>query len=229
MARLGFSHDPGTAQPGEFAEACRDTIGWPPETLAGRNLANSMAALFAIVYGISPAELIELQITSGCPHEDASVALDLEAGVLWRHLPRIAHDYPLGVTPRWSRPGSPWASIPALPLVRAVMHVYAAHVPKLRQGDHIFSSAGNMGNSVGELLPDQPRLLARLARSTHRWLRQCGLPSVVAATISGRFDMTTLSTSAYANFADTQVARSHATACARFFEGIREEAIARGP
>jgi hypothetical protein len=220
MARLGFSHDPSTAQPAEFAEAYRDRLGWPPETLGDRDLADSMALLLSSIHGVSPHELTELRITTGCPNEDTTVALDLETGVVWRRLPRIAHDAAPGVTPRSCRPGSPWASIPSSTLVRSVMHAYRARVPGLRAGARVFPPPT-------EMLGDT-RLLARLARSVDRWLRRCGLPSVVAATISGRFDVTTLSTSAYANLSEAQVGRAHADACAQFFALVREEATHRG-
>src|SRR5262249_38769488 len=212
----------------EFAEAHRNVVMWPPETLAGQDLADGLAFLLASVLGIAPTELAEWRITRGCPDDEATVGLDLEAGILWRRLPRIAHDPAPEVSPRWSRPGSPWASFPLPPVVRRVLDAYRARIPGLQRGAPLFARATAFVSDSLEILPNNAKLLGRLARSEDRWLRQCGLPAVVAATISGRFDVTTLSTSAYCNLADAQIARAHADAGRRFFAMVRQEAIHRG-
>src|SRR5262249_9161355 len=123
---------------------------------------------------------------------------------------------------------SPGASLLSPPVGARFWAASRARIPGLQRGAPLFARATAFVSDSLEILPNNAKLLGRLARSEDRWLRQCGLPAVVAATISGRFDVTTLSTSAYCNLADAQIARAHADAGRRFFAMVRQEAIHRG-
>jgi hypothetical protein len=217
MARLGFLHDPSTAQLFEYADVYAHWFAQPPERLRGEQVASALYWSLVMLHGLGPDVLARLQAGRG-PREDCPV-LDVEAGTLWMRLPRVGYTGTLSTSSAAaSRPGSEWASVPLLPWLHGLAR-------RLRAGD---GSAVFGAMIAARQEVSTRRLAARLARSTRRWLQARGLPTVIADLVAGRFSFSTLATSAYVNLSNQQVHDLHRTAALAFHTEILEECRHRG-
>lgn len=222
MQALGFVHELGTAQPFELAEVYRRLLRRSAAAMTLHELEDALYILLLVEHGLAPEAIRSMPLVTEEPSEVA-VALDVAAHRIWAPLPVIARP-PAPQIVESFRPGSPWATTrllhPAREFVARLCRTGARGT--WAPGTRPFA-VGNLpqrlqgrleGTAAGDRRPGD--LVARLARSGMRWLVRAGLPAVVAAGISGRFDITTRAPSAYANLGEEQVLRLHARAVSIF-------------
>jgi len=232
MRRLGFLHDPSTAQPFELARVYEVLLDRPVALMNPARLREALHGLLLLYYGVPPKVLATARVARDQPPEGTTFALDLEAERIWIPLPTIATG--IRADPRaleLSRPGSEWASVPLLPilarLVRRLRKVFptAALAPGMPVfgGDGRIRAVAALGGACQE-----PGALARLARGTRRWLAHHDLPPVLVATVSTRFGFETRATAAYANLSEGWLGHAHAAATAGLHHALLAECARRG-
>jgi hypothetical protein len=206
MARLGFRHDPSTAQPFEYA-AVADRV-CPSATASTSAIETGLYWGLVMLHGMGP-ELLQVLEAGPGPGPNGVPWLDLDTVRLWVPLPRVGYGGRIAPeTEAACRPGSALASIPLSP---PLWDLARRHRRTLRPGSRVFG---------GTLAAREQALAARLARSTPRWLVSHGMPAVLADLVAGRIRFATLATSAYVNTSEGAIARSHARATSAFWAEV---------
>jgi hypothetical protein len=96
MTRLGFLHDPSTAQPFDYATLVGRVFPAGMELTAAGDVEAALFWGLAMLHGMYPDDLLALEVANG-PSTDGSPRLDLDCPRLWFMLPRVG--YSAGIEP----------------------------------------------------------------------------------------------------------------------------------